>query len=241
MKILDDLLSTLDWEGAAVRDICQGPFQTAVYTRGCGLALTPQLSNHPHGEPAVTEAGLLTLKSVPELARMAYSEQPLEAAIGMATINSLLEVDESRCVNLNARDLLIEKGKGKRVALVGHFPFVPQLRQAVKELWVIEQHPQEGDFPEDAAGDLITKADVVGITGSAFINHTIEHLLGLCPSQAFVVILGGTAPLSPVLFDYGVSAVSGTKVDNAEMVLRYVSQGAIFRQVKGVRLLTMQK
>jgi uncharacterized protein (DUF4213/DUF364 family) len=55
------------------------------------------------------------------------------------------------------------------------------------------------------------------------------------------MILGGTAPLSPVLFDYGISAISGTKVVNSETVLRYVSQGATFRQIEGVRLLTMVK
>jgi uncharacterized protein (DUF4213/DUF364 family) len=66
-------------------------------------------------------------------------------------------------------------------------------------------------------------------------------LLELCNPAAFFVILGGTAPLSPVLFDYGISAISGTKVVNSETVLRYVSQGATFRQIEGVRLLTMVK
>ena len=85
------------------------------------------------------------------------------------------------------------------------------------------------------------QADVVGITGTAFINGTIERLLELCNPRAFTVILGGTAPLSPVLFDYGISAISGTKVVDSETVLRCVSQGATFRQIKGVRLLTMIK
>ena len=75
-------------------------------------------------------------------------------------------------------------------------------------------------------------ADVIGITGTAFNNHTIERLLGLCQPQAYVIILGGTAPLSPVLFDYGVDAISGTQVVDPEMVLRCVSQGATFRQIK---------
>ena len=70
-------------------------------------------------------------KSPLELARMAYSESLLEAAIGMATINSLLDIEEERCFDLNARELIAEKGEGKRVAIIGHFPFVPQLRQSV--------------------------------------------------------------------------------------------------------------
>jgi hypothetical protein len=127
------------------------------------------------------------------------------------------------------------------VALIGHFPFVPKLRQTAKELWVIEKQPQEGDFSEDKAEVFIPRADVIGITGTAFTNHTVEHLLGLCRPESYVVILGGTTPLSPVLFDYGVDTISGTKVVDPEAVLRCVSQGATFRQIRGIRLLTMER
>jgi uncharacterized protein (DUF4213/DUF364 family) len=55
------------------------------------------------------------------------------------------------------------------------------------------------------------------------------------------VILGDSAPLSPILFDYGIDAVSGTKVINTELALRCVSQGANYRQIRGIRRLTMVK
>jgi hypothetical protein len=159
----------------------------------------------------------------------------------MATINSLLEIDEGRCEDLNAGDLIAEKGKDKRVAIVGHFPFIPKLREIAKELWVIEKNPQEGDFTEADTENLIPQADVVGITGTAFTNHSIEHLLKLCSAKVYVVILGDTAPLSPILFDYGVDAISGTKVIDPELALRCVSQGATYRQIKGIRQLTMMR
>ena len=240
MKIIDDILSTLNFE-AVLKDIRMGPFQTAVLTRNCGLASTPHDHGPHHGKAPMKDAGHLTEKDVLTLARLAYSESEVEAAVGMATINSLAEVDEQRCVDLNAGDLLTEKGRGKRVALVGHFPFVPQLRQAASELWVIEKRPREGDSAEDEAEKLLPQADVVGITGTAFTNHTIEPLLKLCEPHAYVIVLGGTTPLSPILFDYGVNAISGTKVINPETVLAGVSQGATFRQLKGIRLLTMKR
>jgi len=239
MKILDDLLSTIK-KGAVVEDIRQGPFQTAVLTLNCGLASTLHDPNHQHHAP-VKEAGELIGKEALEIARMAYSPSLLEAAIGMATINSLLDVDEGHCASLNAGDLLAKKGKSKKIAIIGHFPFIPELRRVAKELWVIEQHPREGEFAEGEAEGLVPQADVVGITGTAFSNHTIEHLLTLCRPEAYVIIIGPTAPLSPLLFDYGVDAISGTKVVNAETVLRCVSQGATFRQIRGIRLLTMEK
>jgi len=240
MKIINDVLSTLNYN-ASVRDIRQGAFQTAVFTRGCGLASTPHDPGPHHDKTPVKEPGLLLSKDTLSLARMALSPSSLEAAIGMATINSLIEVDEHKCQELNAGDLLTTKGEGNRVAIIGHFPFVPRLRAVAKELWVIERNLQEGDFAEAESENLIPQADVVGITGTAFTNHTIERLLSLCRANAYVLILGGTAPLSPVLFDYGVSAVSGTRVIDPEAVLRCVSQGATFRQIKGVRLLTMER
>jgi uncharacterized protein (DUF4213/DUF364 family) len=240
MKIIESLLGSLNY-GADGKDIRQGPFQTAVVSRFCGLAATPHETGPHYERTPVKEAGGLKDKSVNELAQMARSSSPHEAAIGMATINSLVELDDQRCVELNAGRLLAEKGRDRKVALVGHFPFVPELRQAVGELWVIERQPQEDDFPEEQAEEIIPGAQVVGITGTAFTNHTIDQLLALCAPEAYIVVLGGTAPLSPVLFDYGVSAICGTRVIDQEMVLHGVSQGATFRQLKGIRLLSMMR
>jgi uncharacterized protein (DUF4213/DUF364 family) len=238
MKILDDLMATLDTD-AEVKDIRMGLFHTAVLTRNCGLAATLPRDALKQGHSSVREPGLLLEKNALELAQMAYSDKILEAAIGMATINSLLEVNEERCQELNAGQLIAEKGKGQKVAIIGHFPFVPRLREVVDELWVIEKNPHEGDLPEDKAEKLIPQADVIGITGTAFTNHTIEGLLKLCRPQAYVVMVGDSAPLSPTLFDHGINAISGTKVTDPQLAMNCVSQGATYRQIKGIRQLTM--
>jgi uncharacterized protein (DUF4213/DUF364 family) len=241
VKIFDDLLATLD-TGAEVRDIRQGLFHTAVLTCHCGLASTlprDSLKQKPPHTPLVVESGFLMEKSAGELAAMARSESLAEAAIGMATINSLLEIDEEKCLELNAGDLIAEKGAGKRIAIVGHFPFTTGLREIAGELWVVEKNPQEGDYSEEEARRLIPQADVVGVTGTSLTNHTFESIMGFCRPEAYVVILGDSAPLSPVFFDHGVNAVSGTRVVDSELALRCVSQGATFRQIKGKRLLTV--
>ncbi|MBW2037921.1 MAG: DUF364 domain-containing protein [Deltaproteobacteria bacterium] len=240
MKILDDLISTLDFD-ATVRDIRQGVFHTGVLTRNCGLAATLPRDALRQEVPLVKEPGSLLKKSAWELTQLAYSQSILEAAIGIATINSLIEIDENSCIELNAVDLILEKGKGKRIAIVGHFPFIPKVCETAKELWVIEKNPREGDFVDADADELIPQADVVGITGSAFTNHTIERLLELCNPQAYVVVLGGSTPLSPILFDFGVDAISGTRVVNPALALRCISEGANFRQIKGTTRLTMIK
>ena len=240
MNILDDLISILNFK-TNVREIRQGIFHTGVLTRNCGLAATLPRDALRQDPPLVKKPGYLLEKSARELARMAYSESILEAAIGMATINSLLDIDMKSSVELNARDLIVDKGKDKRVAIVGHFPFIPEIREISKELWVIEKNPRKGDFTEAEAKDLVPQADIVGITGTALTNHTLDHLLELCDPKAYVVLLGDTVPLSPILFDYGVNAISGTKVIDSELALQCISQGANFRQIKGTRRLTLIK
>ena len=240
MKILDHLISTLDFD-ASTRDIRQGVFQTAVVTRHCGLASTLPRDALRLPPPMVEEPGVLLDRTPEELARMAYSERILEAAIGMAAVNSLLEVDEECCEELNAAELIIEKGEGKTVTVVGHFPFLERVRKRARALRVIEKNPTGDDLDDTHAEGVIPSSDVVAITGTALTNHTMEHLLGLCSPSAFVIVLGDTTPLSPVLFDYGVDAVCGTRVKDPDMVLRCVSQGATFRQIRGTRRLTMMK
>jgi len=240
MQILDDLISALNFN-TSVKDIRQGVFHTGVLTRYCGLAATLPRDALRQEPPMVKEPGFLLHRPPMELARLSYSPGILEAAIGMATINSLLEVDENACIELNAAEVLMEKGKAKRVAVVGHYPFIPRIKRSAKELWVIEKNPKEGDFGEADAGNLIPRADVVAITGTALTNHTMEHLLELCSPKAYVIALGDTAPLSTILFDYGLDAISGTRVCDADLALRCVSQGANFRQIKGVKRLTLIK
>jgi hypothetical protein len=187
----------------------------------------------------VRGVGDLRNRSALELAEYAKSDNLLEASIGMATINSLIDIDETRCDAENALDVLIEKGEGKDIAVVGHFPWIPKLQKVARKLWVLEQRPQAGDLPAEAAEDILPKADVVAITGTSLINHTVEKLLDLARGS-FVVMVGPTSPLSPVLFDWGVDVVSGTKVVEPEKVLRSISEGAIFPQVQGVKLMNMR-
>lgn len=240
MKILGDFMSSLNFE-ATVKDIRQGVFHTGVLTRNCGLAATLPRDALQQDSPMVKEPGSLLNKSALELAQLAYSQKLLEAAIGIASINSLLKIDMDSCIELNAAELILEKGRKKRIAIVGHFPFIPKVSEIAKELWVIEKNPKEGDFSEADVDTLIPRADVVGITGTALTNHTIEDLLKLCDSKAYVIVLGDSAPLSPILFDYGVDAVSGTKVVDPGLALRCVSEGANFRQIRGTMRLTIMK
>jgi uncharacterized protein (DUF4213/DUF364 family) len=239
LKILDDLILSLQGGDAPVQGVHACVFWTAVRSKQCGLASTFR-DESPSHDRGVRDVGRLTQKKALELAEYAKSSSQLEASIGMAAINSLVEIEESRCVERNAFDLLVEKGAGKNVAVVGHFPWIPKLKEKAKTLWVLEKRLRQGDLPAEEATKILPQCDAVGITGTSFINHTLDELLGLC-KKAYVVLVGPTSPLSPLLFDYGIDAICGTRVADPEKVIRSISQGATFREVEGVRLLTLTK
>ncbi len=239
--IIEELLSNLPTKDVPVRSVMVGVHWTAVCSTHCGLATTlPTQKPHDH-TTHVHDVGKLHQKSAQELAQYALSDNTLEAGIGIAAINSLLEFREEEAVRINASEVLIEHGAGKNVAIVGHFPFIPRVRKAAANLWVIEQNPVEGDHPAHAAADLIPQADVVAITGSSVINHTLGYLLGLCKPESCVVILGPSTPVSPVLFEHGADIIAGSRVVDEKAVLNAIGQGATFQQVTGVNLLAFTR
>lgn len=237
MKIIDDLISSLK-EDSIVREVYSCAHFTAVISKNCGLSTT--FKDEPPHHTVVRDVGSLRGKSALDLAQYANSDNLLEASIGMATINSLIDIEQAKCTAQNAFAVLTEKGSDKNIAIVGHFPWIPKLREIARKLWVVEQRLQPGDLPEEAAEEVLPQADVVGITGTSFINHTLEKLLELS-KNSFIVMIGPTTPLSPVLFDHGLDVIAGVNVVEPEKTIRSISEGAIFQQVEGVKYLTMAR
>ena len=243
MNTAEVLLDSLQAD-APVRQILVGAFWTAVVLSTdpprCGLSSTLRPATHPDCPP-VLHAGGLSERSGRELAELLRSNSPLEASIGMAAFNALLEVDEGICAEVNAREVILEQGAGRRVAVVGHFPFVERVRQVAAECWVLELHPRAGDLAAPWANQVLPQADVIAMTGTSLINHTFDDLIDLCRRDALVILLGGSTPLTPVLFDCRVDVVSGTRLVDVPAALQAVGQGATFPQIPGRRLLTMMR
>jgi hypothetical protein len=240
MPVLNEIINSLT-DDYPVREVRTCTYWTAVVSRNCGLASTLRDECPTEHAKPVKDAGNLSQKNAKELSCYVQSDKLLEATIGMAAINSLIEVDESKCVELNAFAVIAEKGQDKNIAVIGHFPFVGKLRKRAKKLWVIEKKPIADDLSEEKAVEILPKADVIALSATTLINHTLEELLAASRKNSFKVMLGATSPMSEVLFDYGIDVISGVKVLDTEMVLRCISEGATFRQVQGVRLLSMAK
>jgi uncharacterized protein (DUF4213/DUF364 family) len=206
----------------------------------CGLASTLKVE-HNHSQASLPQAGELQNLGGLELAGRALSAQGPMASVALAAINALLPRQPERWVDINAEQIIAQYGDGKTVAMVGRFPFADRLQARVGELKILERRPQPGDFPAEAAPDIIPAAAVVAITGMTVANGSLENLLSLCRPESLVILLGPTTPLSPILFEYGVDILAGAIVEKPVPVLHALHQGGNFRQLHkaGVRLVTI--
>lgn len=243
MKLIDELLAVVP-DGETVR-VTIGLHWTAVVVdvageRRCGLAST-LVGKRPHGEVDVPDAGKLDRMSSRELAALAATDNLTLRSIGVAAINALLPPLPEQWVERNAEHVIAEAGRDKTVALVGHFPFIANVRSQVGQLFVLEQNPGPGEYPAEAADELVPQADVLAITSMTLLNGTLDGLLALRKPGARVLLLGPSTPMHPLVFDYGVAMLSGAVVTAVSPVFHVIQQGGVFRQVRkaGVRLVTM--
>jgi len=118
LQVLNDIINNLT-DDYHVQEVRTCTYWTAVVSRNCGLASTLRDECPTEHAKPVKDVGNLTEKNAKELSCYVQSDQLLEATIGMAAINSLIEVDESKCVELNAFSVIAEKGQDKNIAVIG--------------------------------------------------------------------------------------------------------------------------
>ena len=236
MGLLEEIIETLP-AGPRIEEVYICAFDIAVKSLDWGLSSSFRDPCSGSSPAWVRRSGELIGMEARELARYAFSDRLLEASLGMAALNSLIDVSGFTFQEINAARIVLDRGRGKNVVIVGDFPFLHKLRSEVRNLWVVSREPWEGQEGVAEARDLLARADVAAITGSSFINHTTEELLSYCP-QAYTIMLGPSTPFSPILFKYGVDVISGARVEDPELALKYICQGASFRQIKGVNRAT---
>jgi hypothetical protein len=242
ITLVQELIDAIS-DDAPVADLRVGLHWTVLLTADgrAGIA-NANAQAHEHGTPDVEAAGTLIGRSTRELAQLALEGYPVERGIGVAAINALLPLPpESRLTEMNAAEVLLRRAPGKKVVVVGHFPFLPRLKEAAGELFVLELNPGPGEYPASAAPELVPQADIAAITGSAIVNGTMDDLLPLCRPDAYVLILGPSTPLHPIVLDRGVDAIASSIVVDPQKCMEYASQASTFRQLRGVRKVVLAK
>lgn len=186
----------------------------------CGLAATPD-----EGRDCVAYARAGRLGGMPawELAQGLISYEPLASSLGLATVNAALgeEVQPSP-------DPLEALGirEGDVVGMVGYIgPLAGPLRERARKLLIFERDLSRapGLLPDWAAELELPRCDVVFISGTTFINKTVDRLLSL--SRGRVAVIGPSTPMWPGLFEWGVDWLFGARASDPARVLRVIAEG----------------
>lgn len=176
-----------------------------------------------------------------DLLKETAADSGIRRAVGVATMNALAAMCWERRpapsvqlrVGVDAYDAA-EICAAENVVVVGAFvPFLKSLKRAKQRFTVLEQDPatlkpDEMAFfrPADQAASVLPDADVVLITGTTLLNHTLEGLLSLCRPASRVVMVGPTVGLLPDAFlRRGVDVLGGIRVTAPDELLDVLAEG----------------
>jgi uncharacterized protein (DUF4213/DUF364 family) len=244
MTVLETLLTDLP-SGWRVTDVYVGTnwvLSLVVQPNGAqraGVASTPrqiasnarfQIGHHQLDEKA------------DDFTRLLASSDALSAAVGLATLNAVNQPPESALTTFDAADWLAEQSADRTIALFGRFPFIEgEIRPFARQVWVFEQEPEAGEFNLSDITTILPQTDVVAITGSSIINHTIDLILPRIRLETLVVVLGPSTPLSEKLFSCGIQAMFGVRVVNLQQVIASVTAGDCFQKMQGLQRVSLLK
>ena len=233
--LIDQLLNELD-PRERLRSLAVGVFWTGAIgsVRG-SMAATP-FGWNPAEYISYPNAGTYLDQGLGALVERAREGTWGERSIALAGLHACLPKLAKTDSNEDGADFLLRVGAGKRVALLGHFPFVPRLRAAGLDLRVYElpHRLQQGDLPADQLPTDAASIDVLALTSAVIISGQLESSLALAREDTVRVVIGPSAPQHPKLFELGVDALCGTHVLEPEAALASIGQGATHKYIRGL-------
>jgi len=203
------LLDSVQPDGILPGKILVGANLTLIQGKNLGMASTLTEANVHNN--FISESGKLHTLSISDLLDKFLSERIFESSLGMAALNSALEVP----AGFELADVPIEienRSRDKNEAVIGHFPFVDKLVKISQNCWVFEHKLQGGDLPAEKMSKYLPQADVLVLTAQVIANNYFHK-----------IILGPSTPLTPVLFDYGIDVLGGVQVSDPELVYPYIA------------------
>ncbi|MGE4484120.1 MAG: DUF364 domain-containing protein [Oscillospiraceae bacterium] len=229
--IIDELIEfTLPLaQSRKVSDVRAGLGYTCVMldNAACGLAYTFR-SELGHNCGVLGDAGSFIGKDAAEMIPWARDNNRLRAAIGLAAINAVLN-DPKICWDTGNVMNAFTLSASDTFGMVGEFrPIVSKVKAMTDNIYVFELNPPEGSglYPEDQIPVLLPRCDVVVITATSIINHTIDEVVSYCSAAREVFMVGPSTPLCPgVLRRHHITALAGSVVKDPARALQIVSQG----------------
>jgi uncharacterized protein (DUF4213/DUF364 family) len=240
-EIYQEALSIADEHYATDVRVGLGYTAVALEDGRCGLAYTLHEGEY-ESCTVIADAGTLAGRKASELISWMKQLDVTACAVGLATANALIRIPPAAAES-DILDLLPVQPEDA-VGMIGYFgPLVGPIRERARKLHVFERKPipDLGVLPDSAAGDLLPQCQIVVLSATTLLNHTIDALLDSCKAAREIAILGPSTPLLPEPFrKRGVTILSGVQVIDTPRVLRVVSEAGGTRSFgKAIRKLTL--
>ena len=237
-----------EYEKLTIERFIAGIFFTAVkLSNGAGgLCFTP-LKEIPEAVCCPSSIGKtfdpikIRGMKVKEVLAALSSQKPIKTAAAIATLNGLSStcwdrgISDSYTITMNAdAQDEIKMPLGTSVAVIGALaPTLRALKKRGGTWWVIEQDQRtlKRDelpyyVPAEKSEGILSKADVLIITGATLVNHTLEKILSIAKPGAEIGVMGPTVGFLPdPLFKRGVRVVGGVWVKRPDELLEIVAAG----------------
>jgi uncharacterized protein len=244
MTILDRLLADVP-ERWRVKDVFIGinwtlaQVESADGEQRAGVASTPRQiapdTPYPPGHYRLDS-------DVRQITELLLSHDASAAAVGLATLNALQQPISSALTTADAADWLATQSQDRTVAFFGRFPFIDaEIRPFAKQIFVFEQNPNAVEYDSTQMAQLLPQADMVAVTGSSVINHTIDAILNCVSATSTVILLGPSTPLSEKLLDYRIDGLFGVRVADVPAAIESLMAGATFQHMHGLQRVALFK
>lgn len=231
-----------------IDDLVIGIFFTGVKlsTGHAGVAFTPigeipEAVCCPTTAARMPQAGNLEGSPVSEILKYALDTNVLKSAIGVATLNALTQwivesedgIEYQTTEDADGFDLLAIQPH-ETVSLIGAFgPYIRRLKMMGNPFFIIEKNPQtlrtdEIKYfkSESEMASTLGRSNVVIITGTAIVNHSIDHILSFITKEKRTAIIGPTASMIPdAFFKRGVGVMAGVRILNPHLMVNILKQG----------------
>lgn len=231
-ELYDRLIENIP-DDIPVAECVSGEFWSYVRAgKYAGVAMTVK-ENPDDNESSINYTGM----SLKQLAEYSKSWNFKEASLGVAAINAFYNTEDKifrDSVTIDEGEgkeafmLYKDKVKGKKVAVIGHFPTIQSELGSICDLSILERRPQKGDYPDPACEYILPDQDFLFITGVTLINKTLPRLLQIVSDHCEVVMVGPSVPLTKIMYDHGADALSGFYVKDKEKMKDFVGTGNNF-------------
>ncbi len=201
--------------------VVEGSYGTAM-----GTAYFPAEDLCPGTANEVSIANLPELASVPNVQSRSIAVSLINA-ISQYVLWNYGDADGMEVIKNNLIETVEKCCSGSKIAVVGNMvPLVKKLREKY-DVRVLERNPKLRirAFPDCFAPRIIPDSDVVIITGTTFVNDTIDYVLQLSKDAEMRMLVGPTAGMHPLWLSEYIDIVASLRIVDIDKTAEVIRKG----------------